>query len=137
MNIPDTLYDLYLRDTQPTKFWSIWVALLASIGMLLKANDPSTDINLLLHLFPWWFWSIALAYMAVSRAIAVMWWNGTVATRIFTPLLSIVVWGLFLAAQKVAPQFGLGLLFIVPAFQEVWILSRVFWDERLLWKPKH
>jgi hypothetical protein len=101
--------------------------------MILKAGDDTSDIHLLLDLAPWWVWALILAYISISRCIAVLWWHGNVLTRVLTPLMSIVLWGFFLAAQWVAPNFGLGLLFFVPALQETWILSRVFWDERLLW----
>lgn len=131
----DRLYCLYLGDTSPTKFWSIWVAIFAAAGMTLRAGDGG-DVSLLIRLLPWWAWALMLLYVVVARVVSILWWKGTTLTRVFTPLLSVFIWGFFFSSQFVAPHFGLGLLFLVPAFQETWILSRVFWDERLLWKRK-
>jgi len=134
MTTRDRLYYLYLGDTTPTKYWSIWVAVFAAAGMWLRADDATGDMHLLVHLLPWWAWTFLLTYVAITRSITILWWNGTVWTRLLTPLFSIFLWGFFFASQFVAPNFGLGLLFLVPALQETWILSRVFYDERLLWK---
>ena len=136
MKCHDRLYFLYLGDTSPTKFWSIFVAVFAACGLALRAGDVNGDMALLVQVMPWWAWSLALVYVLVNRLIYLLFWRGNVFTRISTPLVSIFVWGYFFAAQFVAPDFGLGLLFLVPALQETWILSRVFWDERLLWKKK-
>ena len=132
MKILDRLYCLYLGDTGPTKFWSIWVAVFASAGMALKSNQTGSDIHLMLTLAPWWVWSLILLHVVTARTVSLLWWTGVVATRIFTPLISVFLWGFFFASQFVAPNFGLGLLFLVPALQETWILSRVFYDEKLL-----
>jgi hypothetical protein len=102
---------------------------------MLRAGDSGhPDTDLLIDLMPGWAWMLLLVYMMATRTITILWRSGTVWTRIITPLLSICVWGFFFSAQFVAPNFGLGLLFLVPALQETWILSRVFWDEELLWK---
>ena len=135
MTTCERLFLLYLGDTQPTKYWSIWVALFAAMGLMLRAGDSGhPDTDLLIDLMPGWAWMLLLVYMMATRTITILWRSGTVWTRIITPLLSICVWGFFFSAQFVAPNFGLGLLFLVPALQETWILSRVFWDEELLWK---
>lgn len=135
MTTRERLFLLYLGDTQPTKYWSIWVALFAAMGLMLRAGDSGhPDTDLLIDLMPGWAWMLLLVYMMATRTITILWRSGTVWTRIITPLLSICVWGFFFSAQFVAPNFGLGLLFLVPALQETWILSRVFWDEELLWK---
>lgn len=135
MTTRERLFLLYLGDTQPTKYWAIWVALFAAMGLMLRAGDSGhPDTDLLIDLMPGWAWMLLLVYMMATRTITILWRSGTVWTRIITPLLSICVWGFFFSAQFVAPNFGLGLLFLVPALQETWILSRVFWDEELLWK---
>jgi hypothetical protein len=38
------------------------------------------------------------------------------------------IWVMFISAAVLAPQFGLSLLFIVPALQDTWILSRSFFE---------
>lgn len=135
MTTRERLFLLYLGDTQPTKYWSIWVALFAAMGLMLRSgSNGHPDTDLLIDLMPGWAWILLLVYMIATRTITILWWSGTVWTRILTPLLSICIWGFFFSAQFVAPNFGLGLLFLVPALQETWILSRVFWDEELLWK---
>lgn len=117
-------------DTDPTKFWSIWICLLASVGMYMRRDDPQGDIHLLISIAPWWAWMLLLAYIGVSRVVGLFWWRGNLFTKVATPLVCIVVWSLFFAAGVTAPNFGLGLLFLVPAFQEAWLLGRVVFEER-------
>jgi hypothetical protein len=132
VTIRGRLYDLYLSDTCATKFWSVWVCLLAGLGMSLRSGAPSPDMQLLFDIAPWLVWSVLLWTTSASRLIAILFGKGNLLLRISTPLLGLLIWVFFFTANAIAPNFGLGLLFLIPAIQEAWILSRVFYDERLL-----
>lgn len=120
-------------DTDPTKAASAAIAVLASIGMYLRAHsDRTADVALLLEWMPWYCWSGALLIFAASRIIWLFVWSGIPITRLLTPFLGIVIWSCFLAAAIVAPGFGLSILFLIPALQEAWILGRVFYDEGMI-----
>ena len=79
----ERLFLLYLGDTQPTKYWAIWVALFAAMGLMLRAGDSGhPDTDLLIDLMPGWAWMLLLVYMMATRTITILWRSGTVWTRI-------------------------------------------------------
>lgn len=128
----ERLYFLYLSDTGPTRFWSIFVAIFAGVGVALRGDDLGGDVALLLTAAPWYVWSSLLGGVATARWIGLVSWTGNTFTHLMVPGVSIVVWVMFFAAGLVAPNFGLSILFLVPALQETWILSRVVYDEGLI-----
>ena len=128
MTLKSRLVDLYFADTMPTRYWSVWLMLLAALGVYMRSDDPSSDMALMLDMAPWWVWSGALVVLAIYRILGLVPYAVTPRTKILTPLLSMFIWVMFISAAVLAPQFGLSLLFIVPALQDTWILSRSFFD---------
>lgn len=129
--VKERFYILYLSDTGPTRFWSIWVAVFAGVGVALRGETLGCDLTLLLTVAPWYVWSAVLGGIAVARWVGLISWTGNTATRLAIPIVSVIVWAMFFAAGLIAPNFGLSILFLVPALQETWILSRVIYDEGL------
>ena len=128
MTLKSRLVDLYFADTMPTRCWSVWIMLLAAVVMYMRSDDPSEDMALMLDMAPWWAWSTLLVLLSVYRVMGMVPYAVTSRTKILTPLLSMAIWVMFLAAALSAPQFGLSLLFVVPALQDTWILSRSFFE---------
>jgi hypothetical protein len=128
MTLKSRLVDLYFADTMPTRYWSVWLMLLAALGVYMRSDDPSSDMALMLDMAPWWVWSGALVVLAIYRVLGLVPYAVTPRTKILTPLLSMFIWVMFISAAVLAPQFGLSLLFIVPALQDTWILSRSFFE---------
>ena len=128
MTLKSRLVALYFADTMPTRYWSVWVMLLAALGVYMRSDDPSSDMALMLDMAPWWVWSGALVVLAIYRVLGLVPYAVTPRTKILTPLLSMFIWVMFISAAVLAPQFGLSLLFIVPALQDTWILSRSFFE---------
>ena len=128
MTLKSRLVALYFADTMPTRYWSVWLMLLAALGVYMRSDDPSSDMALMLDMAPWWAWSGALVVLAIYRILGLVPYAVTTRTKILTPLLSMFIWVMFISAAVLAPQFGLSLLFIVPALQDTWILSRSFFD---------
>lgn len=128
MTLKSRLVDLYFADTLPTRYWSVWIMLLAAVGVYMRSDDPSEDMALMLGMAPWWAWSTMLTMLSVYRVMGMVPYAVTSRTKILTPLLSMAIWAMFLAAAISAPQFGLSLLFVVPALQDTWILSRAFFE---------
>ena len=126
MTLKSRLVSLYFADTMPTRYWSIWLMLLAALGVYLRSDDPSTDMALMFELAPWWVWSGALVVLATYRIFGMVPIFITQRTKMITPLLSMCIWAMFLTAALLAPNFGMSILFIVPALQDTWILSRAF-----------
>ena len=128
MTLKSRLVSLYFADTMPTRYWSIWLMLLAALGVYLRSDDPSPDMTLMFELALWWVWSGALVVLAIYRILGLVPYAVTSRTKILTPLLSMFIWVMFISSAVLAPQFGLSLLFIVPALQDTWLLSRAFFD---------
>ena len=128
MTLKSRFVDLYFADTMPTRYWSVWVMLLAALGVYMRSDDPSPNMTLMFELALWWVWSGALVVLAIYRILGLVPYAVTQRTKILTPLLAMFIWVMFISAAVLAPQFGLSLLFIVPALQDTWILSRSFFD---------
>ena len=128
MTLKSRLVGLYFADTMPTRYWSVWLMLLAALGVYMRSDDPADDMALMLDMAPWWVWSGALVVLAIYRVLGLVPYAVTPRTKILTPLLSMFIWVMFISAAVLAPQFGLSLLFIVPALQDTWILSRSFFE---------
>jgi hypothetical protein len=128
MTLKSRLVDLYFADTTPTRYWSIWLMLLAAVGVYMRSDDPADDMVLMFGLAPWWCWSGVLVVLAIYRILGLVPYAVTARTKILTPLFSMVIWAMFIAAAISAPQFGMSILFVVPALQDTWILSRSFFD---------
>lgn len=120
------LINLYFADTLTTRYWSVWVMLLAALGLWLRQDDPTQDVALLLDLAPWWCWSGMLVVLAIYRILGIFEIGMTPFTKFMTPMCSMFIWAMFLAAALAAPYFGLSILFVVPAMQDTWLLSRAF-----------
>lgn len=120
------LINLYYADTLTTRYWSVWVMLLAAVGIWMRADDPTEDIALLFQVAPWWAWSSMLTILVIYRVMGIFEYGMTPLTAGLIPLISMFIWAMFLAAALVAPHFGLSLLFLVPAIQDTWLLSRWF-----------
>ena len=128
MTLKSRFVDLYFADTMPTRYWSVWVMLLAALGVYMRSDDPSPSMTLMFELALWWVWSGALVVLAIYRILGLVPYAVTSRTKILTPLLSMFIWVMFISSAVLAPQFGLSLLFIVPALQDTWLLSRAFFD---------
>ena len=128
MTLKSRFVDLYFADTMPTRYWSVWVMLLAALGVYMRSDDPSPNMTLMFELALWWVWSGALVVLAIYRILGLVPYAVTSRTKILTPLLSMFIWVMFISSAVLAPQFGLSLLFIVPALQDTWLLSRAFFD---------
>ena len=128
MTLKSRFVDLYFADTMPTRYWSVWVMLLAALGVYMRSDDPSPNMTLMFELALWWVWSGALVVLAIYRILGLVPYVVTSRTKILTPLLSMFIWVMFISSAVLAPQFGLSLLLIIPALQDTWILSRSFFD---------
>ena len=128
MTLKSRLVSLYFSDTMPTRYWSVWLMSLAALGVYMRSDDPADDMMLMFGLAPWWAWSGVLVVLAIYRILGLVPYAVTARTKILTPLLAMVIWAMFIAAAISAPQFGMSILFVVPALQDTWILSRSFFD---------
>ena len=128
MTLKSRLVDLYFADTMPTRYWSVWIMLLAALGVYMRSDDPADDMLLRFGLAPWWCWSGVLVVLAIYRILGLVPYAVTHRTKILTPLLSMAIWAMFLAAALSASQLDMSILFIVPALQDTWILSRSFFE---------
>ena len=124
--------EIFFDSLRPLKLLSIALYLLAGVGIFLRQKDASGDVHLLLHIAPLFCWATMFLFMCVSRFLGLFYpQSGTVLTRRVTPVVGIVLWSYMFAASLVAPDFGMGLLYLVAASIEVWILARSITDESL------
>ena len=116
-------------DTELTKLFTAITAGFAAIGLFMRGGIGD-DLKLLLDVFPSWGWQLLASYLCVSRLVGLFIWPGNVITQIGTPLVGIVFWAWFFAGSFVAPGFGMGMLFAVPALQESLLLGRAIRDRK-------
>jgi hypothetical protein len=122
----NSIGSIFCDSMRPLKLVTVPLYALCAVGLSMAENHGRADLILVLHVAPLWIWALMCAYISVSRYIGLFIWQGTWWTRRFAPILGITIWAMLFSASLVAPNFGMGLLYIVAAFIEVWILARAF-----------
>ena len=122
---------LFWDSLGPLKAVTVPMYLFEGIGIFVKRASEDPDMHLIYHSLPWWDWCLLAAYCTVARLVGVLYWDGTRATRLATPIFGMAIWSFLLAASMKSPKdFGMALLYIVALGLEFWVLLRAFFEKK-------
>jgi hypothetical protein len=126
-----TLISIFCDSTRPLKLIMMVSYLITAIALYMRADDASGDARYIFEVMDVWYWEAICLYIATARYVGLFWWKGHPLTRRTTPILGIILWSFLFTSAVTATQFGFGLLYLVCAFIEVWILARAFAEKQL------
>jgi len=136
----NTFLSILFDSMRPLKLIMLFTYILTGVALYLRADDNTSDVHLVFHVFATFglgplahllVWELICLYIAIARYVGLFHWQGVWYTRRTTPIFGIILWSFLFASAATAAQFGMGLLYIVCALIEVWILGRAFSENKL------
>ena len=122
---------IFCDSMRPLKLITILLYALCAFGLSLSDKRRSADLAFVFDAAPWWVWMLACAYVVVARFVGLFVWQGWWWTRRSTPIIGLTIWSMLFSASLHAPNFGMGLLYLVGCVIEAWLLARAFSEKAL------